>query len=67
MIESGVETKLMSLRDLFDKEEYPYAGLVKKSGSDPSQCLVVILEPLQKKECKSEKEWRALIKPFMED
>jgi hypothetical protein len=68
MIDRDGETKLMLLRDLFEKEDIgPFAGLVKKSGSDPSQCVVVVLDPVQQKRCASEEEWRALIKPFMEE
>jgi hypothetical protein len=68
MIEREGETKLMLLHDLFEKEDPgPYAGLVQKAGSDPSQCSVVILEPVQQKRCSSEQEWRELIKPYMED
>jgi hypothetical protein len=68
IIEREGETKLMLLRDLFEKEDHgPYAGLVQKAGSDPSQCLVVLVEPVQQRQCRSEQEWRELIKPYMED
>jgi hypothetical protein len=68
IIDREGETKLMSLRDLFEKEEDGlYAGLVKKGGSDPSQCSVVLIEPVEQRQCRSEQEWWELIKPYMQD
>jgi hypothetical protein len=66
MINREGETKLMLLRDLFEKEELgPYGGLVKKGGSEPSVCSVLLIEPVQQRQCRSEQEWRELIKPYM--
>jgi hypothetical protein len=47
---------------LYDfKENLEIASYSKVEGAAPSICSV------QGKQCKSEEEWRALIKPFMED
>jgi hypothetical protein len=67
MTDGDGESTVMLLTDLFEKQAPPYAGLVKKGGPDLSLCVVALLEPPQAKECTSEQEWRALIKPFMED
>jgi hypothetical protein len=57
--ERGAMRSLM-LIDLNDhKEMGAYIG--QSSVQDPIKCV------LQGKQCKSEEEWRALIKPFMED
>jgi hypothetical protein len=68
VIDGDGESTVMLLTDLFEKDQAPpYAGLMKKGGPDLSLCVVALLEPPQAKECTSEQEWRALIKPFMED
>jgi hypothetical protein len=51
--------KFMWLHDLNDTTEY-YAEYVHHSGS-------VLFCEVRGKQCRSEQEWRELIKPFMED
>jgi len=59
-------TKRMTLWDLNDNKHYgSYAKddpHTLSSLPDPVECWT-----LQEKQCKSEEEWRSLIKPFMED
>ena len=50
---------IMTLYDLKDGIEI--ASYSKVEGEAPSICV------MQGKQCKTEQEWRALIKPFMED
>ena len=54
-------TKGMRLFDLNENKEYGAYMVDICDGCVPWQCLV------QEQVCRSEKEWRTLIKPFMED